>query len=155
MDVLIREARLSDAPQLAILTTQLGYPATTAEMEERLPSLLLSSEHLVAVAADGHDRAVGWMQATERRVLESPPFVQIAGLVVLEECRGAGIGAQLLRHAEEWARRRGVGLVRLRSNVQREEAHRFYLGAGYSIAKTSHLFVKPLAPEAGTDPEDR
>lgn len=55
--------------------------------------------------------------------------------------------AELLGHAEAWARAQGVRLVRLRCNVARVRAHGFYLRAGYSLAKTSHLFTKTLAAD--------
>jgi GNAT superfamily N-acetyltransferase len=53
-------------------------------------------------------------------------------------------GAALLAQAEEWARKRNVRTIRLRSNVVRERAHLFYLGEGYERIKTSHVFQKEL-----------
>ena len=140
----IRLARLTDAPQLATLLGQLGYPSTVAEVEARLPALLADPEGAVFVATDDADVAIGCLHACVRRQLTSAPFVQVASLVVGADRRGAGVGAALLANAEEWARAQGVGLVGLRCNVTRVRAHRFYLRAGYTLAKTSHLFSRGL-----------
>lgn len=141
----LRQAHLDDAAELAALCTELGYPSTAAHVGTRLPALLSSADHLVLVATDAADsRPVGWIHAMIRRELVSDPFAEIAGLVVSEPHRNAAIGLQLLRAAEEWALDSGIHSIRVRSNVVRERAHRFYLRAGYELAKTSHLFVKNL-----------
>ena len=70
--------------------------------------------------------------------------MQVVGLVVGEGQRGRGIGSLLLRDAEAWARTVGVCQLRVRSNVTRTRAHGFYLRAGYTLVKTSHLFVKAI-----------
>lgn len=141
----IRRARPTDAAELAGLCGQLGYPTSVTEVNDRLPFLLGSAEHRVLVAVDSDDRAVGFIHAVIRRQIESVPFVQVAVLVVAEGRRSSGVGLKLLTEAEDWARRSGVRLVFVRSNIDRERAHRFYLRAGYSQAKTSHLFAKQLA----------
>jgi GNAT superfamily N-acetyltransferase len=144
--VTLRQARPADAAELAALATELGYPSTAADVERRLPFLLADPEHLLLVAAGAGDRAVGWLHAAIRRQLANDARVEIVGLVVAAERRGSGIGARLLAEAEQWAREAGVGQVRVRSNVARERAHGFYLRAGYTRAKTSHVFVKELEP---------
>ena len=61
--------------------------------------------------------------------------------------RGVGVGAQLLHAAEQWAAKNGFGRMRVRSNVVRERAHRFYLREGYRERKRQVVFDKDL-----TDP---
>jgi len=46
----IRRARASDAPQLAALTGQLGYPATAAQIRKRLQGIKPASQNAVFVA---------------------------------------------------------------------------------------------------------
>jgi GNAT superfamily N-acetyltransferase len=147
----VRAAHLADATRLAELSGEFGYPAQPEEIAARLPFLLDRPEHLVLVAANDEDVPVGWLHATVRRQLESDPFVQVVGLVVGEKQRSRGIGAELLHAAHAWARTVGVRQVRVRSNVTRSRAHGFYLRAGYTLRKTSHLFVKEIA-ESGTEP---
>jgi GNAT superfamily N-acetyltransferase len=142
--VTIRRGRPGDAPEIAELATELGYPSSAEEIVRRLLPLLGSAEQLVLVAANGSDRAVGWLHAAVRHQLLRDPDVQVVGLVVAAAHRGAGVGTRLLAAAERWAAETGAAEVRVRSNVARERAHRFYLREGYILAKTSRLFVKTL-----------
>jgi predicted N-acetyltransferase YhbS len=141
----IRDARTGDEPELASLTTELGYPSTPEEIARRLPSVLAGDDQRFLVAADDNDRAIGWIHVALIRTIENDAHAQIMGLVVTAAQRSAGIGARLLAEAEAWARAKGMESVRVRSNVTRERTHGFYLRAGYAITKTSYLFVKPLA----------
>ncbi len=63
-------------------------------------------------------------------------------LVVVEGCRGGGIGGALLRHVEAVARRQGCAVLRLSSGLWRENAHRFYQNLDFT--KRGFAFVKPL-----------
>lgn len=143
--ITIRDARLDDAPELAALTTELGYPSTADDLARRLPHHLGRDDERVFVAADADGRAAGWIHVALRRSLENDPYAEIAGLVVSERLRGGGIGARLVAEAERWAGERGMTLMRVRSNVVRERTHRFYVREGYTVKKTSHLFVKQLS----------
>ncbi len=136
----IRLARLADATELAALAGELGYPSSAEELALRLGPLLAEPEQLVLVAVDVEDRAIAWVHAAVRRQLESDRCVEVVGLVVGEERRGAGLGARLLHDAEAWARVQGVTLVVLHSNVTRERAHAFYLRQGYERIKVGNLF---------------
>jgi GNAT superfamily N-acetyltransferase len=64
--------------------------------------------------------------------------------VVDEKLRGLGLGAALVKAAEDWAKEKKLSLVRVRSNIIRESAHRFYQREGYHIKKSWHLFTKAL-----------
>ncbi len=79
-----------------------------------------------------------------RLQLEEPPFAELAGLVVADSARGIGIGAALLAAAEAWARAAGFALMRVRSNVVRERAHRFYEREGYCRVKAQAVFHKSI-----------
>lgn len=136
----IRPARPADAPELAALAGELGYPSTIADLVRRLAPLLADPAQAVLVAADADDRAVGWTHVVVRRQLDSDDWVEVAGLIVTEAQRGAGTGAALLVAAERWAAARGLPLVQLRSNVVRERAHRFYRRQGYEPVKSQVLF---------------
>ena len=60
--------------------------------------------------------------------------------------RLGSIGAALLEEVEAWAwaRARGCAALRVRSNVVRERAHRFYRRAGFETIKTQHVFEKRI-----------
>ena len=140
----IRPATGDDAAALADLSTQLGYPATPDTLSQRLARVREEDMGEVFVAVDAHGRVGGWTHVVPRLHLEESPFAELAGLVVSDGARGAGVGAALLSAAEQWARQHGFAHFRVRSNVVRERAHRFYLREGYVERKRQVVFDKTL-----------
>jgi GNAT superfamily N-acetyltransferase len=146
----IRAARNYDAPVLAELGTELGYPATRQQIVSRLAAIEAMPANAVLVAEGAEGRVVGWLHVAQAATLTGDAEADILGLVVAEAARGAGIGADLLRAAEAWARAHGHARVRVRSRVERERAHRFYERAGFARVKTQAVFAKMLAKPVTT-----
>ncbi|HJR54474.1 MAG TPA: GNAT family N-acetyltransferase [Gemmatimonadota bacterium] len=148
--IVIREADVSDAVSLARLATQLGYPTTEEEAGRRAAAIFGRADHRVLIAVAGGD-GVGWIHVAPSVTLESDPSAEVAGLVVDDRYRGQGIGARLLAEAEAWATAQGYALMRVRSNVKRNRARRFYERAGFVVTKRQRNFEKRLegspAPE--------
>jgi GNAT superfamily N-acetyltransferase len=140
----IRRAKSSDAPSLAELSGQLGYPATPAQLKQRFRAIQPASQHAVFVAESPKDGVVGWLHVSKQHLLESENRAEVNGLVVSEGQRSLGAGARLLAAAEEWARKHGCKSMSVRSNVIRERAHAFYERNGYEHYKTQKSFRKPL-----------
>lgn len=138
----IRKASPEDAAVLADLTTQLGYPSTPEQVAARLATLG-GPDHAIFVGEDD-EKVTGWIHVLARRHLETDPFAEIGGLVVDETCRGRGAGRELVAAAVAWARERGFGELRVRSNVVRADAHRFYEREGFQRRKTQAVFFRPL-----------
>jgi ribosomal protein S18 acetylase RimI-like enzyme len=139
----IRDARPSDAPRIAVLTGQLGYPATEAEIRSRLTVLGSRGEQAFYVAeVDGI--VAGWIGVRTDLSLEGGAYAEVVGLVVDEARRGRGIGEDLVLAAEAWAHARGATRLRVRSNVIRERAHHFYERLGYTITKRQAVFDKQV-----------
>jgi GNAT superfamily N-acetyltransferase len=143
-ELMIRRAKSADAPRLAVLAGQLGYPATDAQMRERLRGIKPPSQTAVFVADSAKDGVVGWLHVSKEPLLESEMRAEVNGLVVAEGQRSLGAGAQLLAAAEDWAREQGCKSMSVRSNVIRERAHQFYEHNGYEHYKTQKSFRKPL-----------
>jgi predicted N-acetyltransferase YhbS len=141
--VTIRVGRRSDAGEIAQLTTQLGYDLTEGDAAARLSRILPRDDQRFLVA-DFDGGAVGWVHIVLVEYVDAEAFALIGGLVVDEVHRGSGIGRALMNGAENWARERGVSMVRLSSTVARTAAHRFYENLGYTKIKTQHSFIKPL-----------
>ena len=99
---------------------------------------------VVLVAIDPQDGLAGFAHVEPRRPLITEPFAELAALVVSEAARGQRIGSALLAAAEAWAREQGFASMRVRSNVIRERAHRFYLREGYAEKKRQAVFLKQL-----------
>ena len=112
-------------------------------MLSRLDVLLARDEYFIAIAERGAS-VVGWVAAEERMLLESGKRAEIVGLVVATHVRRSGIGRALVREAESWASRRGLGVIGVRSNVVRAEAQPCYESLGSARTKTQHAYSKQL-----------
>jgi GNAT superfamily N-acetyltransferase len=142
-EVKVRAARLEDAPALARLSGQLGYPATTEQILARMV-VIRDDPSSGLFVAETSGAVVGWMHLLNQHLIEYGSRVEVAGLVVDEAARGRGIGRCLMDRAEEWARERGTHTVHLRSNVTRAGAHAFYEHLGFKHVKTSKTFRKTI-----------
>lgn len=140
----IRPITLDDAEAAARLSGELGYPVDTAAMRVRLDLLLDLPDHGIFVACQ-RDEVLGWIHVSAVLHLQSEPRAEVGGLVVTEGARGRRVGAALLAAAEDWARENGLGIVLVRSQIKREDAHRFYPREGYAHTKTSAVFTKTLS----------
>ncbi|MGH8112850.1 MAG: GNAT family N-acetyltransferase, partial [Rhodanobacteraceae bacterium] len=140
----IRAATHADADELGQLSGQLGYPADAATVLRRLDDITAHHGGVVLVAVDPQGGLRGFAHVEPRRLLIAEPFAELAALVVSETARGQRVGSALLAAAEAWARERGFASMRVRSNVVRERAHRFYLREGYAEKKRQAVFVKRL-----------
>jgi GNAT superfamily N-acetyltransferase len=139
-DVVIAPAEPKHAQRIAILSEQLGYSATSADILRRIHAILDSSSDAAYVALVEDHLVVGWIHVFYTLRLETAPFCEIGGLVVHEEWRGKGIGGALVEHAKIWTGTKGIDILRVRSNVIREDAHNFYLGQGFLKLKQQAVF---------------
>ena len=140
IEMVVRAAVPSDHVAIARLLGQLGYPSTREETAARLEAVLARDDHAVFVADDGGS-VCGWVHVLFTPRLE-PPFVELGGLIVEESKRGSGVGRALIAAAEAWARHSGAPSLRVRTNMVRENAHRFYSRMGFEVLKTQTVFVK-------------
>lgn len=140
--VYIRPAVLEDAPGLAVLLTELGYPCSAEEATVRLMQLRDEPEQQLWIAQE-HGEAIAMIAMDVRYYLPlGARTCRITALVVLEAYHGKGIGKRLLREAEMKARQAGATRVELTTALHREQAHQFYRACGYENA--SLRFVKRL-----------
>jgi GNAT superfamily N-acetyltransferase len=138
----IRGARPADAPALADLSTQLGYPSTEAQVRERLR--LLEDPERELLVADAPDGLAGFVDVHVQRIVEADPYGEVGGLVVAASHRGAGLGAALLAAAAEWSRSRGLERLWIRANLARVGPHEFYEAIGCRIVKDQRVYEYPL-----------
>ena len=135
----ILQADLRHSAGIARLNGQLGYPSSKEEVRSRLGRLQESGNDIVFIATlDGS--IVGWIHVFYTLRLETGPFCEIGGLVTEELHRGRGIGRALVRRAEHWVREKGCLELRVRSNVVRAGAHRFYTDYGFKETKEQKVF---------------
>jgi GNAT superfamily N-acetyltransferase len=142
--VKIRRARRGDAARIAVLTCQLGYPATTRQIAKRLSLVLEERASACFVAVRREEGVVGWVHASTTPLLEVERCAEVNGFAVDEKSRNEGLGRLLLEAAEKWARKIGCKSMSVKSNVIRHQAHGFYLKRGYEHYKTQKAFRKAL-----------
>ncbi len=133
---------VSDAVAISELVAELGYPAASTEIPQRLVTLE-ESGRAMAMVAELDGRVVGLLTAHTLSTLHQPvPVAWITTLVVSEQTRGSGAGRELVRAAEAWAREAGASRIAVTSGAQRTDAHEFYRRIGY--AQTGIRFGKIL-----------
>lgn len=138
----IRPARATDAAEIVRLCEQLGYRTPAAQARR----VLASKGSAVLVAdLDGFVAGFAEVRKDEPSLISDPSRAELVGLVVDEGFRSGGVGAALVAAAEAWAKGRKLSCLRLRCNVKREAAHRFYERHGYEHVKTSKVYDKRLA----------
>lgn len=153
MPAIIRDARRDDLPRIVGLLAADHLGRQREEVTEPLaPEYYAAFD---AIEADPRNRLLvvevngqvaGTLQITflpglSRRGAER---AQIEALRIADEMRGRGLGRLLVETAIEQARQRGCRLVQLTTDLQREDAHRFYRSLGFVY---SHAGMKlPLDP---------
>jgi GNAT superfamily N-acetyltransferase len=144
LTVQVRTLQPEDAGAVARLSNELGYPVDLDQLKTRLKQRLQNADAVAfaAILADGS--VVGWIDAAIEHHIQTESAVVIGGLVVGAEARGRGIGMALCRAVEEWTLAKSLKTVRVRSQIKREDAHRFYKREQYHRIKTSVVFEKTL-----------
>lgn len=140
----VREMTSDDLAAVAELSGQLGYPVTLAELEPRFSLLRDSGDEALLVLELPGGEVAGWIHVGADPSLMHDNVAEIKGLIVGANHRGQGLGGELLAAAEGWCLRRGFRTVRVRSRIEREGAHGFYLRRGYCKQKTQHVFIRRL-----------
>lgn len=139
---IIRAPERGDFESMAFLAMQLGYPSDSTEIGRRVAAMSDKKRFAVYVAEDENGATIGWISAFVFHSIELDACAEINGLVVAEDARSRGAGAQLLQAVEAWARGLGLTSVCVRSNVLRERAHGFYRRHGYEPVKDQRVFLK-------------
>jgi GNAT superfamily N-acetyltransferase len=144
----IRLASSDDAPALASLLGELGYPSEADSVRARMARVLGAkgdkATDTVFVATGPNARDVLGMLALHQfpALHDDAPLALITALVVAERARGSGVGSQLVDRASETARRWGCTRLMVTTHVRRADAHAFYEHIGFEL--TGRRYVKTL-----------
>jgi len=137
---------LSDAQALASLMCELGYETTSAEMRQRLKSIV-SDKGFRTFVAEIDDQVCGMIGTLTHASHEYNDFSgKIVAMVVSKKKRRSGIGRALIAAAEKDFAEKGVTRVTLTTRFERKDAHQFYEALGYS--QTGYRFAKNLPPDS-------
>ncbi|MEH7347573.1 GNAT family N-acetyltransferase [Gottfriedia acidiceleris] len=143
MDIRYRIASTTDSSEISRLSGQLGYNVEKNQVIERLTNILDQKDHVVFVA-EIEGKLIGWIHAHGRYLIESPPYVEIGGLIVDSTFRGQKIGEFLVKRCEEWSKLLGFKEIRVRTNETRLETLIFYKKIGFENTKAQKVFKKEL-----------
>jgi GNAT superfamily N-acetyltransferase len=143
--VTIRSAELTDAPRIAELLTELGYPANANTVRERLMYWLPDQASRVLVA-DVDGRVAGCISVHAIPYLEhTGRWLRIESLVVDACRRRGGAGRALINAAERLARQWGCLLIEVTSKRSRADAHAFYRSLGFTdVCDQAGRFTKEI-----------
>ena len=146
--VTIRPAVPGDATVLSELLAQLGYPASAADIPQRLRAIADFPGAKAFVATNRYGEVVGLITAQIiPSIHDNDPVAWLTTLVVLEDARGAGIGSALVRHVERWGIEKGAKRLSVTSGIQRLSTHEFYEKRDYE--RTGLRFSKRLDDSCG------
>jgi GNAT superfamily N-acetyltransferase len=140
----IRKATMNDIKEITNLMEHLGYPTTIEQMKKRFSNIESSPDYHTLLASYD-DKIVGMIGLVKGYYYELDGlYVRIVALVVDSNHRNKGIGKQLLKEAEIWAKKIGATGIGLNSGnrPERINAHKFYKNSGY--AEKSVGFAKRL-----------
>ncbi len=140
----VRPATTDDAPALAVLLTQLGYPATADAVRSRLATLMNGARDAVLVACA--DETVHGLAALHLvPMFHHEGYVaRLTTFVVEEHARGRGVGAALLAACEQFALANDAERLEVTSGDQRADAHAFYERQG--LKREGQRLTKRLRP---------
>jgi aminoglycoside 6'-N-acetyltransferase I len=152
-DFQIRLAEPSDIPQLSQLRETLWPDSSTekhaAELAQifagNIPSIL-PMVIFVAAAPDG--ALLGFLEVGLRSHADGCDWSHSVGYVegwfVSENVRRLGIGAALLRAAEDWSRAQGCKEIASDTQIENVVSQRAHQALGFQIAERAVLFRKSL-----------
>jgi RimJ/RimL family protein N-acetyltransferase len=146
---LVRRARPADAPALARLLTELGYPQDAEQTHAQLAAWAGDPRGTVLVAESDETPGApaGFTAAYATRHMERPgSFARVVALAVDPTRRRSGLGRQLLAAVEAWAAGLGCHDIEITSSRHRDDAHAFYRALGFiDLCDRSARFKRPLS----------
>jgi GNAT superfamily N-acetyltransferase len=141
MSEAIRLANTDDEIQQCFPTMVVLRPHLEAHrFVERVRQQQIDGYHLAALYADDIIRSVAGFRLFD--TLAWGRIVYVDDLVTAPEARQQGYAGRLLAWVLEYARAQGCQQAHLDSGYQRHEAHRFYLGQGWTLS--AHHFAQAL-----------
>jgi ribosomal protein S18 acetylase RimI-like enzyme len=139
--IVFRPAHSGDAPAIAALFTDEGYPAGPSDIAARLERFDTPDSRVVVAE---HDEAILGFIAVHAmaRFEHDDRIVRILALVVDAGARERGVGRALMGEAERFGREIGAAFVELTAGHHRPEARHLYESLGYDSTVTAYLRKK-------------
>ncbi|MNO73981.1 aminoalkylphosphonic acid N-acetyltransferase [compost metagenome] len=138
----IREYHSNDLEALTELMADLGYPSEMNSMRSRMKAIEENASYYTFVASLDA-QVIGMIGVRLVNYYEADGIhAQISCLVTKQHYQGQGVGKQLIRFVESWAKEKGTDGLSLTSGIKEErvDAHEFYKKMGFKI--NGYRFVK-------------
>lgn len=137
----LRPATAADAPAIAALFTDEGYPAGPSDIVARL--VHFGTDESRAVVAEHEGAILGFIAVHAMpRFEHDDRIVRILALVVDAGARERGVGRALMAEAERIGRDLGAAFVEVTAGHHRPEARHLYESLGYDATVTAYLRKK-------------
>jgi GNAT superfamily N-acetyltransferase len=137
-DIALRPATVADAPRIAALFTEEGYPAGASAVESRLARF--EGPDSTVIVADHDGEILGFIALhVVPRFEHDDAFVRIVALVVDSTVRERGVGRVLMAEAERIGRDRAAAFVEITAGHHRPAARHLYDSLGYDPSLTDYL----------------
>ena len=140
----IRLAELADAEGISRLLEELGYPRTTAEVGKQISALTPLPDNAIAVA-ECRDGLAGCVEVYETETLLAGRRAELGVLLVSQTFRRKGIAKVLTKFAIDWARGRGIKVLRVGTGTERADAHAFYEQLGFTKVREHYIYQKKIS----------
>ncbi len=149
----VREARAQDREQLAEMRALLwpdeGPDQHLAEVDAMLATGLYGTVAAVILVAESEGGGLaGFLEASLRSHADGCDPAHSVGFIegwfVRQECRGEGIGKDLVRAAEMWARARGCRDMASDALVDNLESQQAHVALGFEVVDRCVHFRKAL-----------
>lgn len=139
--VTFRQANAADAPAIAALFTDEGYPAGPSDIKARLARFDAPASRVVIAEYDGV--ILGFIAAHALPRFEHDDWIlRVLALVVDAGARERGVGRALMAEAERFGREVGATFVEVTAGHHRPEARHLYESLGYDSSVTAYLRKK-------------
>jgi ribosomal protein S18 acetylase RimI-like enzyme len=131
MNLIIRQANLSDAPEVKRLLGQLGYPDLEFEaVKEKIIAYQKDNYRLFIAEVD--DQIASFISLHWFELMHwKDKLGRITSFCVDENFRSKGVGKQIMDYVEKFLFDQGCIKIEVTSNNRRARAHDFYLKLGY------------------------
>lgn len=149
----IRLAQRADSDPLSRLRHALWPESSAADHAAELAQILAGKPLgilplVIFVAQSAEGVLVGFIEAGLRSCADgcnpSRPVGYVEGWYVAEACRRKGIGAALLRAAEDWARSQGCTEMASDAQLENLPSQRAHEALGFVATERSVLYCKRL-----------
>jgi len=153
MTIRVRQGKISDQHQLAAMRHLLWPDATTEDHRKELEAILHSGRYgtlpMAILVSESEDSGLtGFLEVGLRSHADGCDIAQPVGFVegwfVHEAFRKQGIGAALIRAAEDWSRRQGCREIASDTWIDDEMSIDAHQALGFEVVDRCVHFRKPL-----------